>query len=134
MVARARRPAAVLASLLVAGQLASSIHLLLVPHAVCPLDGELVHSNAGGRHQHAAPQARAARLPAVAAVEMREAHHGHDHCVVASNRRSFLASRDGAKGVVNPTRSSGAVNLSEGVLPSARASLYRIAPKQSPPA
>lgn len=128
------RRAAVVVSLLLAGQLASVTHLLLVPHSVCPLDGELIHSDASSAHQHAAPQSRLVRLPAVAAVEMPEAHHGHDHCVLASNRRGPLSFREGAKGLLAPPQLSIAAKLSDVAAPMVGGALHRLAPKQSPPA
>ena len=128
------RRAAVLALLLVASQLSSATHLLLVRHAVCPLDGELIHPDEAGGHHEAQAHARNERLPRVAASEAREAHHGHEHCILASQRRDRADLRDRAVALREPPRAVLAT-LSAGSAPlPARIALHRLAPKQSPPA
>lgn len=124
---------AVLASVLVAGQFASSAHLLLVPHTVCPVHGELVHVEPGNEHHHAG-LAGGGRFAAIGSVETPEAHHGHEHCVLVSNRRSLVALRPAAEGSLAPPRLSAALEWLEDVSPGARVALLRLAPKQSPPA
>ena len=128
------RRAAVLAAVLVASQLASATHLLLVRHAVCPLDGELIHPDAvGGDHDvglHSANE----RLPRIGAAEASEAHHGHEHCILASQRRDRALAHAQAVAFRAPPRAILATLPSDGSPAAARVVLHRLAPKQSPPA
>ena len=141
MVARAERattrawgrPVAVLASLLVAGQLAGATHLLLVQHAVCPLDGELVHPEAAAGHGHVQAHARNERLPGIAAADAPEVHHGHEHCVLSSQRRD-RAVLHGVVAPHTPPRAILATLPPDGAPTAGRFALHRLAPKQSPPA
>ena len=128
------RRAAALAALLVAGQLSSATHLLLVRHAVCPLDGELVHPDEAVGHEH--PQARAQneRSPLVGAEADREAHHGHEHCILAAHRRDRAMLRDGAGELPSPPHAIVATLSPVDNLAAARIAVHRLAPKQSPPA
>jgi len=126
------RPAAVLASLLVAGQLASATHLLLVRHAVCPLDGELVHTDeAAGQHD---THARNGRSPGASAAEGQEAHHGHEHCILAAHRRDPATLHDRVVELRTPPRAILATLSVDGTTTAARIAVHRLAPKQSPPA
>ena len=134
----ARRPwgrrAAVLASLLVAGQLASATHLLLVRHAICPLDGELIHPDAAGEHRDARIQAANGRFPGMRAAEAAEAHHGREHCILASHRRDRAVFPAQAVEFRAPPRAILATLSPDGNPAVALVVLHRLAPKQSPPA
>jgi len=123
-----------LAAVLAAGQVAGSAHLLLVRHSVCPVDGELVHVEDGGDHQHAAPirYGSPPRL-AVGALERHDEHHGHEHCVVVATRKNLLGLRASAQGSLSPLLPSTVIDLATAATPGARVALHRVAPKQSPP-
>jgi hypothetical protein len=128
------RLAAVLASLLVAGQLANASHLLLVRHAVCPLDGELIHPGEAGGHHDAQVHAGNERSPRVAATEAPEAHHGHEHCILAAHRRDRATLHDRVVELRTPPRAIFATLSVDGTSAAARIAVHRVAPKQSPPA
>jgi len=68
----------------VGGQLAGAVHLLLVPHVVCPEHGELIHLDGDGEGDHPAPLELAAssygRGPETTAAD------AHDHCMVSATR------------------------------------------------
>jgi hypothetical protein len=120
--------------LLVAGQLSSATHLLLVRHAVCPLDGELVHPDEAVGHQHPQAQARNERLPSVAAETGREAHHGRDHCILAAHRRDRAVPVDRVVEFRAPPPAIIATLSFDAISGAARIAVHRVAPKQSPPA
>jgi len=124
-------PATGLAALLVVGQLASSMHLLLVPHALCPIHGELIHAEGARRHPAVSPPA--GRLPALRFLEIAEAHHGHEHCVLAGSRRAWAVPERSAASAAPPS-DSGQRSSVASAQPSPGIALHRLAPKQSPPA
>jgi hypothetical protein len=118
------------AALLVACQVASAAHMLLVPHAVDPVDGQLVHP------QHV--QARGGRPERIARhlVEPRDPpdlDQGDDHCQVAAQRREPFVGESPS----TPLRLPPALALGEcGPMAGAVAGqipVHRLAPKQSPP-
>lgn len=132
-ITRARRPgAAAFASLLLAAQLASAAHLLVVRHAVCSLDGELIHPDERAGHAHAAP--RALERPGIDSSGPQEAAHGHDHCVLASRRRDPAAVPAPAGLSLEQPRIAVAPRPVAAGQGAQRLELYRLAPKQSPPA
>jgi len=128
------RLTAVLAFLLVFGQLANSTHLLLVRHTVCPFDGELVDAEPGSEPHYAAPgDAQAERLPIVTRQRGPEAHHGHEHCAFVWNRRNLAFACDRAFELLVPPRIAPVATLPDGASRSTGIALHRLAPKQSPP-
>ena len=125
--------AAVLATILLAGQVATAAHLALVRHAACPADGELIHAGVGA-HAHPAGPASIPRHPAVEAARPEEVAHDHGHCLVATNRRRADATRvDAGPWLLAPFAVSSHVSGDVGAL-APRLALHRLAPKQSPPA
>jgi hypothetical protein len=131
------------------GNLGALIHQATATHVVCPEHGELIHGDepekasvdagslslslvdrlqalAGGAHQPADLQARGA-LP-------RRSSHEHDHCYISCASRERMA----GVSVESPDRdapipSRAALALAAGHEPAGR-TLYRTAPKTSPPA
>ena len=126
------RSPAVIASLVFAAQLASAAHLVLVRHEVCPLDGELVHSDEAGAH-HGSVHARNDRVPAFTLARESASHHGHEHCVLASQRRDRASLHDARIGLHAPDAILTCRSPDAGELPD-RIAVHRLAPKQSPPA
>ena len=124
-----------MACLLVAGQFAGTAHLLLVRHAICPLDGELIHPSesegVSGHDAHAHP--RNEGLPTVAAAEGQDAHHGHEHCILAASRRDRATLEARVVELLTPPRTIVATLSVREAAAGARIALHRLAPKQSPP-
>ena len=128
---RSRRAAlkvlgAITASLLAAAPLASAIHLLAEPHEVCADHGELVHGD------HAQGSSEGDATSAYHAEASSDSHE-HDHCLIGA---------PAAGASLRPSRVVAAttpVVVLAGTCPQADPdfvsdSLYRIAPKNSPPA
>ena len=125
---RSPSPSARLAVLLaLCGQLAMLAHAALVAHVTCGADGELIHVRAG-----------AAVRPVVGGGDIARAsldggRDDHDHCLLDEEGEATCPSAPSACGLVLATRavferaarSRGAAR---------RAPLYRLAPKNSPPA
>jgi hypothetical protein len=124
--------AAAVALLLAIAQLASATHLLFVRHTICPLDGELVHPDEAGGHNDA--HVRDSGEPRVVASEGPEAHHGHEHCILASHRRDRMPLHDRVVELRTPERAILATLSPDAEPTAARLALHRLAPKQSPPA
>ena len=123
-----------LACLLVAGQLSTATHLLLVRHAVCPLDGELIHPDGAEKHHDPQAHARNEHTPRIAATEAPDGHHGHEHCVLASDRRNRAALHGPIVGLRAPPKVILATLACGSAESAASFARYRLAPKQSPPA
>jgi hypothetical protein len=128
----ARRYSRLLALILVAAQALSLGHLVLVPHAISPVDGGLLHV----AHGQTPDQVEPAAVPRPASVQQ-SADTGSDagsHCPVADTLRR-------TPGAPGPAIAAhiGLPDLSPLASPSdvprvaAGLSLYRLAPKQSPP-
>jgi len=126
--------AVVLASVTLAAQISSVAHMALVRHAICPEHGELIHpdelgGSAGAPRALAKPDATAIQsapqLPTV---------HGHDHCLLASYRRQRIIPAAGTVALVAPTPMVGDSCLVADAPRPALVALYRLAPKNSPPA
>jgi hypothetical protein len=121
--------AGLIASLLIVGQLAGAAHLVLVHHEVCPIDGELVHAGGG---QHSAAHRAVGVAPAVFPSEAAEDHHGHEHCILASHRRSATLRNARVTSHAPPRVVLTSSALERAPRPSG-AALLLVAPKQSPP-
>jgi hypothetical protein len=128
----ARRYSRLLALILVAAQALSLAHLVLVPHAISPVDGGLLHVAHGQKSERVEPAA----FPDSASVQQSTdtASHASSHCPVADTLRR-------TPGTPGPTIAAhvGLPDLSPLTSPpdvprvAAGVSLYRLAPKQSPP-
>lgn len=119
------------AAILAMAQLAGAAHMLLVRHAVCPIDGELVHP---GRAVGSEPApALDLSRPGIASSTLAWADQDHPHCGVADHRRESAVLRAPVEQVRVPPPATLAPPLPT---LGRRASLlppYRLAPKQSPP-
>lgn len=108
------------------GQLAALVHVALVAHVTCGADGELVHVRAG---RSPAPPTRDGVGPAAGA-----ARDEHDHCLLDEEGEAACPSPHDASGEPVPPVRAAFTPERRGVLPARRAPLYRLAPKNSPPA
>jgi hypothetical protein len=103
-------------TLLLAAQLLTLGHLLIVRHTICPEHGEAIHSSARSETQALPP-----------------AEHAHDHCLAQANARERFALLPAADLTIGPLLlaplrpSLAAVALTPAV------SVLLLAPKNSPP-
>lgn len=106
--------------LLLAAQLTSVLQRTLVSHALCPQHGRFVHGVDEGSRPGAA-------------LESAEDEESHDHCALQTEGHEHLVAVSGpwlefhvAAGDLSGLRAHAGLN--------ALRALYRVAPKQSPPA
>jgi hypothetical protein len=125
--------AAALALLCVVGPILGYAHMLLVAHVQCVEHGELLHVAAA--HTAVETHANAGRRTAEPSVDARSdvesESHEHDHCGVASARKTQAAVdsvRPVAVATVQPARPT-----SERAVECPPVALYVLAPKTSPP-
>jgi hypothetical protein len=129
MTARARAVAAIGAYLCLATQLVGLLHVLLVRHATCPDHGEIVHG-AAPVAAHASVLAELAIAPAPADT----ADDEDEHCLFVATRRRENAGLAPAAQPVARIEASAATSLrAPPRLLIVAPTLYRIAPKTSPP-
>jgi hypothetical protein len=108
------------------GQLAALAHAALVEHVTCGADGELIHVRAEAAPP--APARDAARAGADAEGD------SHDHCLLDEDGEALCPEAHVASGdPVSPSRARHAAQPHARVA-AAPAPLYRLAPKNSPPA
>ena len=124
-----RLTAALVAFACFAGQLVSLEHLASGPHVACPEHGELEDvpsvAHVGERlHEEAAFQNEAAPTRG----------HGHERCVFASHARQVGRDVQAGKLVAVPLERSAPPVAIRAALLAPRTTLYRLAPKTSPPA
>jgi hypothetical protein len=120
--------------LLLAAQLLSLVHMLMVRHSMCPEDGDIIHIE----RPHAILAARPcdevfwSRLPVAGSAP--QAEQGHDHCLTCTSASERFA-------LVPPAQKSAiAVKLVTPLAPiwvanlGAPIAVIVLAPKNSPPA
>jgi len=101
-------------------------HGALVEHVTCGADGELIHVRAG-----AAPDAPA-RDAALAAVE--QGGDAHDHCLLDEDGEAACPPPHVASRAPAPATSADHASAPRAPVSLGAAPLYRLAPKNSPPA
>jgi hypothetical protein len=121
-----------LASCVVAAQLSSFAHLLLVKHALCPEHGELIH--AGERADVRAQRAPGSGTAVLARESGAAAALDHAHCPLAVQRRERVALLARVALVSVPPAVAEAVLCSRPLPSATLCELFRLAPKGSPPA
>ena len=113
-------------------QFSSILHMALVEHVRCAEHGELVHAHGDQHHDHGAVRDRQSSAVSAISSSSSDNGHGHDHCLVWTERRDP---------VLAPLTVTGTVDLVSGdalLAPSRGASVYglrvySLAPKTSPP-
>jgi hypothetical protein len=129
---RVRRPGMGAASLLLlAAQILSLGHLLIVRHATCPEHGDVMH--AGQWHE--------ARLARFDAVEGRaslggsvpRAESGHDHCLICTLTHERFALLPPAGASATPIESAIGLPSRLDTSPFAPVAVIAFSPKNSPP-
>jgi hypothetical protein len=138
-IAKARRPraaarlfASATAFLLVVGQLGSYAHLVSVRHEVCAEHGELVDVHGGAvataSTEAAGPDAR------LASSSRAEPGHQHEHCALAPHRRESAVDSPYHHAIGQAPPAAASLSSIARLAPLASQSIYRLAPKTSPPA
>ena len=126
-----RLSSAALAIALVAAQGASLAHLAIVPHAICPVHGELVEiaPHAPITVHPAGPDGRSSMLPS----DEGPSAFSDDHCAVVGHRRDVAL--PASPNALLPGNIAAAVSrLDVAGVPVTSEPRFRVAPKQSPPA
>jgi hypothetical protein len=108
------------------GQLAMLAHVALVAHVTCGADGELIHVRA----DVAAP----AREGNAASAAIDAGHDEHDHCLLDEDGEAACPTAHVASGEPVPAARAAFAHGRRSWGVARRAPLYRLAPKNSPPA
>ncbi len=107
-----------------------TLHYIAISHTHCAEHGEIVH---GGAAHEDSPFAESGAGPWIAGTEPAEDDHGHDHCPFAPVPRAQML-------VAAANQSSRSAHPAPDAAPDAcrrthaTIALFRLAPKQSPPA
>jgi hypothetical protein len=120
------------------GQAAGTVHMLVVPHVFCAEHGELVESElpsgVAAADADVDPQFDSASSSLQRDASNLRGSHAHDHCFVASRAQrstpSFLRSRPATERVYFASRPEARADAPRG----SQVAVFRLAPKNSPPA
>jgi len=120
-------------TLLLAAQLLTLGHLLVVRHTICPEHGEAIHSASSSQVQAMRPGHQSAAADPALDSGATPAEHAHDHCLARANTRERFALLPVPELVPGPLLAA-ATPPSPSVVGAAPAlALLRVAPKNSPP-
>jgi hypothetical protein len=119
-------------SCVVAAQLSSFAHLLLVRHALCPEHGELIHASERPTLHTRSEQGLA--TAALARESGAQSALDHQHCPLALQSRERVALLAHAASVFLPLASPQLALRSQLLPDASMRELFRLAPKGSPPA
>ena len=127
-----RSTALALAALFLTGQLVGSFHAMLVRHAPCDEHGELVelHPHGGGVAVTVEVDDRAA----LGADSHTDAEHAHEHCTLAPRRREEVISSGRLDAPARLPVLASFTPRRQGRVLLVQQALFRLAPKNSPPA
>jgi hypothetical protein len=119
--------------LCLSAQFASALHMVLVEHVRCAEHGELVHADGEHDADHAGADQRdvSSDGPTISSSSG-DADHGHDHCLICSERRKLTLLPTAIPELLAPEVS----NLLLALCPDASlytSRVYSYAPKTSPP-
>ncbi|MSP63424.1 MAG: hypothetical protein EXR72_24390 [Myxococcales bacterium] len=121
-----------LAGLTLVGPILGTAHLAAVRHATCPEHGELLDVGGAVALPLAAAAAAAAEEPAWRAAE--SADHEHEDCAIAAHRRTSTWVGLAPPAALHNSAPTLVALQALSAPPGRRQSLYRLAPKTSPPA
>ena len=120
-------------TLLLAAQLVTLGHLLIVRHTICPEHGEAIHAGLPSQAQAMPPGHQDAAADSVLDCGAAPAEHAHDHCLARANTRerfALLPALDSLPGALLAAATLPSLAI-VGVAPAV--ALLRFAPKNSPP-
>jgi len=127
---------AIAASGLLLVQLLGTLHFALVQHTLCLEDGEAIHAGSPSSSSVSSRAADAASRDffgldrSSAEIQIRDAHQ---HCLLQSHRRDQLSQPASLRADLRCSLPDGDAVPNQAFQP-AQAELFRLAPKQSPPA
>lgn len=128
--------AALIASLVVLGHISASAHLLFSRHAICPEHGEIIHLDE--ETSSATLVTPVAKTDSAASFSSRtdgqSAGHSHDHCLLISHRRERATLSLSQISLCVATPRVGGAYLPQDVPRPPSIAIFRLAPKNSPPA
>ena len=120
-------------TLLLAAQVLSLSHLLVVRHTICPEHGEAIHSESPSDAQALGSSHEGAAADPTLGAGAPTAEHAHDHCLALANPRERFASWP-APDVMPGPHLVAATLPSLGTVDAAPAvAVLLLAPKNSPP-
>lgn len=110
-------------------------HNLLVRHATCAEHGEIIHPSGDVPSVGGSTTEVAAHAVLGGAGESQSTKgHGHDHCLAVARGRGHVGLRAVAATVTTDRPAEAIVAFEAGLRGSDSYALYRLAPKNSPPA
>jgi hypothetical protein len=120
-------------TLLLAAQLLTLGHLLIVRHTICPEHGEAMHSGAPSETQALAPTREGATSDPSAGSGVPPAQHAHDHCPAQAHTRERFALLPAADSMPGPLLLASPLPSLAAVAARRAVAVLRLAPKNSPP-
>jgi hypothetical protein len=122
-----------ISTLLLAAQLATLGHLLIVRHTICPEHGEAIHSNSPSEAQAMPPTHEGTAADPALGGGAPPAEHAHDHCLARANTRERFAVLPAPDSTPGPLLAATALPSLSAVAVAPAVAVLRLAPKNSPP-
>jgi hypothetical protein len=120
-------------TVLLAAQLLTLGHLLIVRHTICPEHGEAIHSASPGETQALRPSHEGATNAPALDVGATPAEHAHDHCLAQANTRERLALLPAADLMTGPLLLAPPLPSLASIALTPAVAVLLLAPKNSPP-
>jgi len=120
-------------TLLLAAQLITLGHLLIVRHTICPEHGEAIHSESLSHAQATSPSDESAAAGAALGSGAPPTEHAHDHCLARANPRERFALLRAPHVLADPPPPTAILLSLSAVSMAPAVAALLIAPKNSPP-
>ena len=120
-------------TLLLAAQLLTLGHLLIVRHTICPEHGEAIHSGSPNETQALPLTNEGATSDPSSGSGAPPAEHAHDHCLAQANTRERFALLPAADSMPGPLLLAPPRPSLAAVAATPAVAVLRLAPKNSPP-
>jgi hypothetical protein len=120
-------------TLLLAAQLLTLGHLLIVRHTICPEHGEAIHSGSPSETQALGPSHEGSTNAPALDGGAAPAEHEHDHCLAQANTRERFALLPAADSMPGPLLLAPPLPSLAAVAATPAVAVLRLAPKNSPP-
>ena len=122
-----------ISTLLLAAQLATLGHLLIVRHTICPEHGEMIHSGLPSQAQTIRPPHQGSAADPALGGGAPPAEHAHDHCLARANPRERFALLPALDSMFGPLPAATKLPPRLAVAVAPAVAVLRLAPKNSPP-